>query len=110
MSDEDGGRSENRVVPTSVGGSQAATGAACPIRGSRRHRARPRLLSEDRRTILESADAGEALASVAELPEAPIPQTIHRAALLSELEPHDRQEPPLGREAAWAHHLHDAAG
>jgi integrase len=62
MSDEDGGRSENHVVPTSVGDPQAATGAACPTRGSRRHRTRARLLSGNWRTVLESAVSGEALA------------------------------------------------
>ena len=58
---------------------------------------------------LESADSGEALARDAELAEAPVSQTLYRAALFSELEPHDRQEPVVGRNTPWAQHLHNAA-
>src|ERR1700723_3556794 len=60
------GKTAELRCATSAGNSQAATGTARPTQGRWSHRTRSRLLSGDRRTILESAASRETLACNAE--------------------------------------------
>jgi hypothetical protein len=49
------------------------------------------------------------MAQDVDLAEVEISPAVYRPPLLSELEPHGRQESSVGGQATWTQHLHDVA-